>query len=189
MPRVAPTRPSPFSRRPALSRWLAIVPLSLSAFLIHAPSHAASADGQASALILPALTTAVTDGLEFGAIAPSQTAASTVKVGVAGANDSTCGAGLTCPQSGDRAALVVTGAPNFRVSVTGPSATVLSDGQGNSMTVDGFNIGADGGGAASAFRLDTLGLATLYVGATLHVGANQPAGAYSGTFTVTASYE
>jgi hypothetical protein len=75
----------------------------------------------------------------------------------------------------------VTGEGNANYSTTLPSSTTLTSG-GNTMTVDTFT---DDAGANP--RL-TGGSDTFNVGATLHVGATQASGTYSGTFSVTANY-
>jgi len=65
--------------------------------------------------------------------------------------------------------------------ITLPSSTTLSSGA-NTMTIDTFNHDAGASPKTNG------GGDTFNVGATLNVGAAQAAGAYSGTFTVTVSY-
>jgi hypothetical protein len=52
----------------------------------------------------------------------------------------------------------------------------------NNMTVDTFTTNP------ATYTTNSSGALTLDVGATLHVGANQTAGSYAGTYTMTVSY-
>lgn len=75
-------------------------------------------------------------------------------------------------------------------SFTLPSSTSMI-GPGNSaMSVTGFtaNPTATGSPPSGSIAVTALGQATLRVGATLNVGADQPAGNYAGTFAVTVNY-
>ncbi len=75
----------------------------------------------------------------------------------------------------------VTGASGANYSITLPSSATLSSG-GNTMTIDTFNH--DAGATPTLVG----GSDTFNVGATLHVGATQASGTYSGTFSVTVNY-
>jgi len=75
----------------------------------------------------------------------------------------------------------VAGEPNTSFAVGLPGSIQITSGA-NSMTVDSFTTGA------SAYLLDGAGAAGLSVGANLSVAANQPAGLYSGSFSVTVAY-
>ena len=83
-----------------------------------------------------------------------------------------------CPSG---ASFDVTGDGNANYSITLPSSTTLSSG-GNTMIVDTFNH--DAGASPTLVG----GSDTFNVGATLHVGATQASGTYSGTFSVTVNY-
>jgi len=76
----------------------------------------------------------------------------------------------------------VSGEPNTAYSITLPVACTLSR-AGNSMTVDGFASNPDGSG-----NLGPLGAQTVLLGATLHLSASQPSGAYAGSYAVTVAY-
>jgi hypothetical protein len=76
----------------------------------------------------------------------------------------------------------VSGEPNTAYSITLPIACTLSR-AGSSMTVDGFASNPDGSG-----NLGPLGAQTVLLGATLHLSASQPSGAYSGSYAVTVAY-
>jgi len=76
----------------------------------------------------------------------------------------------------------VTGEGGNTYSITLSSSTTLSSG-GDTMTVDTFTHDAGGNPQLSGGGSDTFN-----VGATLHVGATQAPGTYSGTFSATANY-
>ena len=69
----------------------------------------------------------------------------------------------------------------LRFDVVLPSSASLTGSAGGSMTVDAFTSSPSGTGIGGSTVTPTV----LNLGATLHVGANQAAGTYSGTFTVT----
>lgn len=81
----------------------------------------------------------------------------------------------------------------FPIVISAPAADTIANGA-NNMAVNAFLINDAAGMAtfASAQVVTatlTANTATFNVGATLHVGAAQPAGTYTGSFTVTASYQ
>jgi hypothetical protein len=154
--------------------------LSLSLGLL-AAGTARAATSTASASIISAITIVNTVGLQFGQIAPSASAG-TVSVDVTGTRSGTGGVTLAGGISPTAASFLVAGAPNNTYSFTLPSSTTISF-SSNSMTVDTFVSNPPVTGTLSA-----LGTDTLVVGATLHVGASQAIGAYTGTFNVTVAY-
>ena len=116
--------------------------------------------------------------MDFGTLAADDTAG-TVTVTPAGARTSVnvyLFGGFPTAASFD-----VTGASGQAYSITFPSPATLTSG-GNTMTVDTFNH--DAGATPTLVG----GSDTFNVGATLHVGAAQASGTYSGTFDVTVSY-
>ncbi len=151
---------------------------------------AADANAQASAtqsaninaLINNPLVLAKTGDMNFGEIAPS-TAATTVIIdpdgGVNGASTA-IGLGGT-PTAAD---FEVSGLPGQTYSVTLPvNGSIVLTGPGTDMAVDDFTHDASGSLSGAGSQPNAFG-----VGATLTVGANQTAGAYSGSFDVTLSY-
>lgn len=131
-------------------------------------------------LILPITLTKNAD-LGFGQIASGGTSGS-VTVTPAGGRSATGGASLGSAAGVGAAQFTVTGDLLATYSITLPGSTTLSSG-GNSMTLNAFASSPSGTG-----NLGLLGQQTLTVGATLQVGANQPSGTYSGTFSVTVAY-
>jgi len=76
----------------------------------------------------------------------------------------------------------ITGEHYLTVAVVLPGSATLSSGT-NSMTLDAFTSLPGG-----TVVLDVNGHATFTVGASLHMVAWQPRGAYSGTYNVTVAY-
>jgi len=91
------------------------------------------------------------------------------------------GAVLASAAGVSAASFDVAGEPNTSFAVGLPGSIQITSGA-NSMTVDSFTTGA------SAYLLDGAGASGLSVGANLSVAANQPAGLYSGSFSVIVAY-
>ena len=83
------------------------------------------------------------------------------------------------------ASFTVTGAPGFAYSITLPVTPLNITSGNNNMIVNVFESNP-----VTTGMLDSSGLQILNVGATLSVGASQPAGTYHSTdqFTVTVNY-
>lgn len=122
----------------------------------------------------------VTTKLSFGQIAANTTAGH-VSVDTSGAVSSTDVPTLVAPGStGSVPTFTVGGSPNLAYTGTVPSSVTLT-GPGADMTA----ALTKSGGASS---LDASGQDTFTLTGILAVGANQAPGSYSGTFSVTASY-
>ena len=91
--------------------------------------------------------------------------------------------GTTYQDTPSLASFTITGEPNTSFAIGLPSSISLSNGTA-SMTVNAFSSSL---GATSTIDA-TEGEATLNVGATLAVGANQASGLYTSTFDVTVNY-
>lgn len=145
-----------------------------------APTYAVTADSSAGAEIVAPLQISNTTALYFGTIAPSLTSADTVVVAANGAKS--CGAELTClTEDHTAAAFAVTGEADLSYGITLPTSVSISNGT-QSMTVNAFSGSQTSGTLVS-------GNDTFTVGGTLNVAANQAAGEYTGTFTVTVEYQ
>ena len=127
-----------------------------------------------------AITLANVAGLDFGKILPYGSAGSITVFsnGTHGASNAFVSDATTIQAS----SWAVTGIPGAPFAVTLPTSVTISNGAEN-MTVTNFNRS----GATQLF-LDAAGNATFTAGARLNVGANQPAGIYTGTFNVTVNY-
>lgn len=156
----------------------ALVALSMLATTGH--SMAATASASASANILAPVTLTKTSDLNFATIVTGTTA-DTVIVSAAGAR--TCGAALTCSGSVTSAAFNVAGTASTSYAITLPSTISITSGS-NAMNVATFTSSKSG----NVSTLNGSGADSFSVGATLSVGANQAAGAYTGNFTVAVDY-
>lgn len=131
-----------------------------------------------------ALTLSNTQGIGFGAFAAG--AGGSVVISPSGARSARGDVVLVSSDLGRPAQFTVSGDPDFTYSITMPTdgAIVLSDGAGHSMTISTFTSSP-----ALTGQLSVAGTQQISVGATLNVGASQPAGNYSGSFPVTVNYE
>lgn len=139
-----------------------------------------SANGTAQAQIVAPISIEQATGgeLEFGAwVQPDS--AKTVVVAATSAPSHTAegltAAGNVTPHAGH---FTVTNTSSTPYTVALSSSINVSDSNSHTMTVDNFSHSC----ASPCTATD------LYVGATLHIGSNQDAGSYSGTYQVTLTY-
>jgi len=143
-------------------------------------SNSDSATASASATIVSAIAIAKTADLDFGEVVAGGTSG-TVVLSTANERSVTGGSTLGNAAGAAAASFSVTGDSDGSFSITLPSSTTITDGT-NDMTVDNFvSSPADSSTLSS-------GTATISVGATLNVDADQVAGSYTGTFDVTVTY-
>jgi spore coat protein U-like protein len=163
-------------------------PSGLAAFLMSVPillfsptSSAATATAQISAVVLtPIGITKITD-LAFGDLYPDVTSTGTISID-SGNNRSAGGAAALGPTAGTAAQFTVTGEANATYVLSLPTTPItLTSSSSNTMSVDGFVNDSSG-------TLNGAGTEVINVGATVHVGAKQAPGSYSGTFDVTVNY-
>ncbi len=138
-----------------------------------------SDSGMVSIALLAPISISSSADLDFGTMLTTGNPGGTVIVTPAGGR--TCSLQVDCfggfPSA---AAFDVTGASGQAYVITFSPATLTGPAPGPDMTVDTFTDDA---------TLTLVGGSdTFNVGATLHVGGAQAAGTYSGTFTVTVSY-
>ena len=88
------------------------------------------------------------------------------------------------------AAYTIYGSKNAHYIVTLPANnTVIITSGANQMHVDNFTIITVNNGAGNGTgKLNLTGTDTFRIGATLKLAGSQPAGSYTGTFTITAAY-
>lgn len=145
----------------------------------------ASATATATATIVGPIGITNTANMNFGNVAVGAVAG-TVVLTPAAVRSAT--GGVTLPAvtgTVAAAAFNVTGAAAYTYAITLPAAATTITSGANTMTVNTWTSTPSGTGTLSAG-----GSQALTVGATLNVGASQPAGTYvSGTpFTVTVNY-
>ncbi len=140
----------------------------------------ATGTAQAAANIVTPISITKNVDLNFGNIAAASTAF-TVELDESGTRTSNGGTGTLPSVTGTvtAAEFTASGLTGATYAVTLPSSITITDGT-NNMTVDDFN--------SNATLTLTGGSETFNVGATLNVGANQVAGAYTGTFNVVVNY-
>jgi len=148
-----------------------------------------SATASATATILTPIAISNTVDMNFGNLAVNPTPGTCV---LATDNSRSVTGGVTLMAGGTvtAASFTVTGVAGVNYVITLPAgATTVSDGT-NTMTVNTWSSNPSGTGTLTG------GTSTLLVGATLNVGASQPAGVYntanaggSGEFTVTVNYQ
>ncbi|MFN3620800.1 DUF4402 domain-containing protein [Sphingorhabdus sp.] len=142
-------------------------------------AQAATQTANAEVDIIAAVQLAQNASLDFGVVA-SGASAGTVELPT-GADTRTCTAGLTCVGTAQRGQFTVSGAATgFTVAISVPASTTLTSG-GNTMTL---------ALTPSITSFTSVGAPQVfYVGGSLAVGASQPAGNYTGTYTVSADYQ
>ncbi len=145
------------------------------------PARAAEAVAAATAPIVAPIAVAKTSDLAFASVTAHPTNAGTVVVGTTGGR--ICGKHLACSGPVAAVSFEVVGGANLGYAITLPTSVTLSS-SASSMTVDGFKSSP-----AAAGVLAGDGKASIFVGATLHVAANQPFGVYSGKFAIGVQYE
>jgi hypothetical protein len=147
-----------------------------------------SRTANATAVILAPLTVTKTVDLDFGSIA-SSTGGNVI---VATDNNRTAsGAGVSLiGGTPTAAAFDITGEPSRTITVVTPTLPVVLTGSvSGTMNISAVSSNPDVSGGTTI--LPVSGAVTLNLGATLVVGAAQPAGTYTNTtdFTVTVNYQ
>lgn len=142
-------------------------------------ANAATQTATAEVDIIAAVTLAQDNGIDLGVIA-SSAAAGTVTLPT-GSDTRVCSAAVTCVGTAQRAQFTVSNATSgYNVAITVPASTSLTGaGAPMNLTLVPSITGFTSTGAPVVFR----------VGGTLSVGANQVAGTYTGTYSVSADYQ
>ncbi|HUR41765.1 MAG TPA: DUF4402 domain-containing protein [Verrucomicrobiae bacterium] len=122
-------------------------------------------------------------GLSFGRFAAGS--GGTVTVTPTGARSSSGPIYLLSASSGQEARYTITGGSDLAYSITLPAddSVTLSSGTGPTMVVTRFTSGP-----ASTGQFGPTGAQAIAVGATLNISANQPAGNYGGSYSITVNY-
>lgn len=160
------------------------VSVLLFAFALGAYSQSATTSASASAVIIAPLTITRVADLHFGTIMRSAAAGTVSVAATDGTRSSTGGVTLSAlAPAHARAQFSVEGESGRTYGITLPTTDIIiTNATSDEMEVNTFVSDPSGTGTITA------GTSTLYVGATLQVDANQPSGAYTGTFDVTVNY-
>lgn len=166
--------------------------LGLSLGLLPAAVTAAPTSGDVQIAVVTPLSFINYENLDFGRIIPANVAGS---VTITTDNVRTATNGIVLVGNDFQVSRFAgMGVQNQRVRVRITPATVTLSGPGPSMTVNNFAIGPQPtlqqiGGSPNYRIVPANGIFSFTVGGRLNVGANQPAGIYSGTFTATIDYQ
>lgn len=139
--------------------------------------------GNVSATIVAPITVTETTPLNFGLVAASAAAGTVTIVAASGETGASAGGATLLSGATDVVGVFTfNGAAGTTYDVTIPGSTdiTITDGTNNMdvhLTLGGTTTGIAGGANE-----------VVYVGGTLDVGVNQPAGAYAGTYTIQAQY-
>jgi spore coat protein U-like protein len=179
--------------RGAISYWLAKLGLGLAAAaIVPSTAYAQTMSADTQVAVVTPLSFIQVEDMEFGSIIPGNVAGT---VTLSPSNVRTATGGIVLVGNGHqpgRFAGMGTFQQRVRVRVT--PVTITLTGPGPSMTVNNFVIDPQGTlsqiGASPNYRISPAnGIFWFNVGGRLNVGANQPAGTYSGTFTATLDYQ
>jgi Mat/Ecp fimbriae major subunit len=162
-----------------LGQSLVLTAATASFGLVSDEARAASATGHASATILTAVTVIENTPMYFAHISAPVGGGSAILSEAS----SISGAGLTFTGTAAAGNFTATGSANTAVVIIFSSGDTLSDSAGHTMSFGAFVHNA---GGQPAFNGS--GNLIFNVGSTLIVGANQVAGAYAGSYTVTVNY-
>lgn len=157
--------------------------LSIGGFALNA-NAASSISGNASAVIAGALDITETTPLNFGGIVQNA-AGGTVVVPANGGAVSYTGSITAADAGATRGVFAVTGDNSATYAVSLPTSFTIDDGiVTDTMTVDTITTDSLSG----TNTLDGTGNDDVYVGGTLNVVGTEANNAYSGTFTISVSY-
>ncbi len=168
--------------------WAATLITAVLAALAAASLAPGAALAQATVEFVNPITLTNTQGLSFGAVFAPSSGPGTVTVT---STNTRSGTNVVFLDTGDftKAEFGVTGDANATFAITLPTSATLT-GPGANMTVDTFeSTPAENTSVTLIPVFGGVGAAGFSVGATLTVGLNQVSGAYSGTFSVTVTYQ
>ena len=150
----------------------------IAAISIPGIAGAVTVNGAASVVILSVISASQTQAMNFGTVLPGA-AAGVVTLSSAGAATSPT---LTTSGTATAGRFTITAQGSTVLNITFGDGTVTNG--SDSMAINNFTSSS----TPASNTTDASGNLTLDVGADLNVGANQAAGTYTGTYTVTVSY-
>lgn len=174
-----------FAQRPCPDWRACFVGLGLSFLGVPAlAQYSANGSVNSSASVVRILSVSSTSELSFGTFAAGSTAG-TVVMSSSGNRTSTGGVTLVSTAAGSQGSVTLSGTPSTSYSVSFPgSVTLTASGGTATMNLGTFTSTLTGNQGS----LNTAGSGSFGVGGTLSVSANQPIAVYTGSFTVTLSY-
>ena len=163
-----------------VSAYALVVP----ALALGCPALAATGTGSGQATIVTPLSLVNTDTLRFGSIIPGASAGTVTIDPFTEARTTTGGAtAYGGAVSAGKFIGMGDGTTHLKIDVPTGSITITRVGGGATMLVDNFAINGNKNNWVPSGALYTFN-----VGARLRVGANQMAGTYTGTYSVTVNY-
>jgi hypothetical protein len=160
--------------------------LGVSALFSGSSFAANTATFDVGATVIAPISITKANDLAFGRF--SSAASGTVVVTAAGARSATGGVALASGITATAANFNVSGQTSATYAVTLPPETTITGGSGSDTMTVGSWTQAAASGTLGTLSAAATGIQTLQIGATLTVGAAQPAGAYTGTFTMQVDY-
>lgn len=155
-----------------------------------APAYAANTNVTANAAVVRPNTLIKTDDLDFGTMVSGTTGGTVTINAVTGAR--TTSGGVTPVGAGTQRAIFQGTGGILLITVSGDTSVTLTraGGGATALTASLVRAASTSGGGVVLLGATLLpsGVQTYYIGGTLTVPANQPAGDYSGTFTLTVNY-
>lgn len=162
---------------------------ALLACALAAPLSAGQGQGTLKTVVLGPVAMVNVTPLHFGGIIPA--AGGTVTINAQTGLRTSAGV-VQAGGTPSHARFVATGTPNRVVTLSlNPSPIVIVNGAA-SMSVNQLRVSINGGGPQPLgpnANLGPLGVINYAIGGRLTVAANQAAGAYTGTFTLTMDYQ
>ncbi len=154
------------------------------AIMVALPAQAAGSNARSTARMLRPIVLNPTRDLDFGTLITGPTAGTAVINPRTDARTRTGGVTLATGGSPGAARFGVTGTPNAAAQITlGPLPTITRAGGTETMRVTRLTLN----GAVNR-NFSAAGVLDVRIGGTLAVAANQVAGSYAGTYTVTVDY-
>ncbi len=154
------------------------------------PAYAANTNVTANAAVVRPNTLIKTDDLDFGTMVSGTTGGTVTINAVTGAR--TTSGGVTPVGAGTQRAIFQGTGGILLITVSGDTSVTLTRAGGGApaLTASLVRAASTSGGGVALLGATLLpsGVQTYYIGGTLTVPANQLAGDYSGTFTLTVNY-
>ncbi|WP_428632174.1 DUF4402 domain-containing protein [Sphingopyxis sp.] len=158
--------------------------------MLCAPAYAADTNVTVNAAIVRPNSLIKTDDLDFGTMVSGTTGGTVSINAVTGARTTT--GGVTPVGAGTQRAVFQGTGGILLITVSGDTSVTLvrAGGGAPNMTATLVRAASTSGGGVALLGSTLLpsGVQTYYIGGTLTVPANQLAGDYSGTFTLTVNY-